>query len=147
MYASFYDKVPYNLIYELSVLLPTSALSESHCFTVDGGGTQSAAWIQLSHRTFLQNMVIRWLFKISLLITWCSCIVGVRHRLTSTNTIFPKYWHIYIACESATDFTKSGMTTPTTSLPRGVFLYREIANWCTYPSVTFSDKTWEVHIS
>lgn len=46
MAASFYDKVPCNLIHELSVavlLLPTSALSESHCFTVGGGGTGSGA--------------------------------------------------------------------------------------------------------
>lgn len=45
MYASFYDKVPRNLIHELSVavLLPTSALSESYRFTVDGGGTGSGA--------------------------------------------------------------------------------------------------------
>lgn len=137
MYASFYDKVPCNLIHELSVavLFPTSALSESHCFTVDGGGTGFGGWIELSHSTFLHNMVIRWLFKISLFITWCSCIVGVRHRLTSTNTIFLKYRRIYIACESAADFTKPGMTTPTSSLPRSAFLYWEVANCCTYPSV------------
>lgn len=50
--------------------------------------------------------------------------------------MFPKYRHVYFACESATDFTKPGMTTPTTSLLKGVFLHMEIASCCTYPSVT-----------
>lgn len=67
MYAIFYDKVPCHLIHVLSiaVLFPTLALSESHCLIVDGGETGSGALIQLSHSTFLLNIVIRWLFKIS----------------------------------------------------------------------------------
>ena len=42
-------------------------------------------------------------------------------------TIFLKYRFIYIVCESVTGFTKPGMTMPTTSLLKDVFLHRKTA--------------------
>lgn len=72
--------------------------------------------------------------------------INVLHFLTLTHcrgealhchssTILPKYRHIYLAYESATDFTKLGFTTPATSLIKGVFLHTQIASYCTYASI------------